>query len=93
MYIGPEDIENAGVIYAQYINERFPEAERITDKSITTYMHIGPLKLAMPNARFIVVRRDPRDNLLSMYKNKFPEGTHPYAYDQEDLGTLLHHVC
>ena len=39
----------------------------------------------MPNARFIVVRRDPRDNLLSIYKNKFPDDTHLYAYNQRDL--------
>ena len=32
-----------------------------------------------------LVRRDPRDTLLSMYKNKFPDGTHLAAYDQRDL--------
>jgi hypothetical protein len=48
-------------------------------------MFIGLLKLAMPNARFVIVQRDPRDNLLSIYKNKFPDDTHLYAYDQRDL--------
>jgi hypothetical protein len=48
-------------------------------------MYIGLLKLALPNARFVVVRRDPRDTLLSIYKNKFPDDTHLYAYDQRDL--------
>lgn len=79
------EFRNLAAEYSEYIVKRFPDANRITDKAITTYMHIGPLKLAMPNAKFIVVRRDPRDNLLSIYKNKFPEGTHPYAYDMEDL--------
>ena len=41
--------------------------------------------LALPNSRIIVVRRDPRDTLLSIYKNRFPEGTHLYAYDLRDL--------
>lgn len=71
--------------YREAMEKRVPGASLYTDKTITTYMHIGMLKLAMPNARFIVVRRDPRDNLLSMYKNKFPEGTHPHAYDLENL--------
>ena len=31
------------------------------------------------------MRRDPRDNLLSMYKNKFNEGVHGYANDLESL--------
>ncbi len=48
-------------------------------------MYLGLVKLAMPNARFVIVRRDPRDNLLSIYKNKFPDDTHLYAYDQRDL--------
>ena len=71
--------------YAQKLGARFPDVARITDKSILTYMHIGLLKLALPRARFIVVRRDPRDTLLSIYKNKFAEGTHLYAYDLKDL--------
>ena len=58
---------------------------RLTDKSIFTFQHIGPLARALPNARFIVVRRDPRDTLLSIYKNKFAEGTHGYGNDMETL--------
>ncbi|MGC1429254.1 MAG: sulfotransferase, partial [Albidovulum sp.] len=68
-----------------HLRTRFPDTPHITDKAILTYMHIGPIKLAMPKARFVLVRRDPRDNLLSIYKNKFPDGTHLYAYDQLDL--------
>lgn len=84
----PADIAALGRGYEDYLRARFPDAPRITDKSIQTYMYVGLLKLALPNARFIVVRRDPRDNLLSMYKNKFPDGTHLYAYDQRDLADL-----
>ena len=58
---------------------------RITDKSIPTYLYIGIIKAIFPKARIIVVRRDPRDNLLSIYKIFFLEGTHRYAYDLEDL--------
>lgn len=79
------EIAGLGHDYAAMIRARFPEADRITDKSIQTYLYLGLLKLALPKARFIVVRRDPRDTLLSMYKNVFPEGTHLHAYDQVDL--------
>ena len=58
----------------------------ITDKGISTYTMIGAIKAAIPNAKFIVVRRDPRDNLLSIYKNQFVAGTHGYAYNLSDLG-------
>lgn len=83
--IPPADFATLGQDYAAMIRSRFPGAERITDKSIQTYLTLGLAKLAMPNARFIVVRRDPRDTLLSIYKNVFPTGTHLYAYDQVDL--------
>ena len=73
--------------YQALMRARCPDTPRVTDKSIQTYLVIGLMKLALPNARFIVVRRDPRDNLLSMYKNKFPDGTHLYAYDQRELAT------
>lgn len=80
------EIAAMGRNFEAFIRERFPNAPRITDKSIQTYMSLGLVKLAMPNARFVVVRRDPRDNLLSIYKNRFPDDTHLYAYDQKDLG-------
>jgi Tfp pilus assembly protein PilF len=80
-----DEIAGLGHRFEAFIGERFPGSDRITDKSIQTYMYLGLVKLAMPNARFVVVRRDPRDNLLSIYKNKFPDDTHLYAYDQRDL--------
>lgn len=83
--IPDEDFARLGQDYAAMMRERFPETPQITDKSIQTYLTLGLMKLAMPNARFIVVRRDPRDTLLSIYKNVFPEGTHLYGYDQVDL--------
>ena len=50
---------------------------RITDKSIPTYLYIGIIKAIFPKARIIVVRRDPRDNLLSIYKFFFFGGHAP----------------
>lgn len=75
-----------GRAYEAEMRARFPQAVQVTDKSIQTYMYLGAIRQALPRARVIVVRRDPRDNLLSIYKNKFAEGTHLYAYDLRDLG-------
>lgn len=79
------DIAALGRGYAAEVEKRFPGADIVTDKSITSYMYLGLTKLALPNARFIIVRRDPRDNLLSIYRNRFPEGAHQYAYDLRAL--------
>ena len=86
--LGNDEIAGLGTGFEAYIRDRFPGSDRITDKSIQTYMYLGLIKLALPKSRFIIVRRDPRDNLLSMYKNKFPDDTHLYAYDQKDLATF-----
>ena len=46
---------------------------------------IGLLQLAMPNARFINARRDPRDTCLSCYKQLFARGQ-SFTYDLMELG-------
>lgn len=63
-----------------------PDGGRVIDKSIQSYRVMPLLRLAMPRARVVVVRRDPRDTLLSIYRNSFPPGTHEYAYDLKTLG-------
>ena len=83
--IGENDIRQLGKSYLEQVRERFPKAVRITDKSILTYMFIGLIRMALPEARIVLVRRNPRDNLYSIYKNRFPEGTHLYSYDFDDL--------
>ncbi|MGC9369084.1 MAG: tetratricopeptide repeat-containing sulfotransferase family protein [Paracoccaceae bacterium] len=81
-----EAIRGFGEDIAAHLRARAPDTPRATDKSIQTYMMMGAIRLAMPNARFVLVRRDPRDLLFSIYKNFFREGTHTYAYDLPTLG-------
>ena len=83
--IEPAAFQALGDRFEAYMHMLFPEVDIVTDKSIQSFSYIGLLRRAMPNARVVVVRRDPRDNLLSIYKNVFPEGTHLYAYNIEDL--------
>ncbi|MDT8857400.1 sulfotransferase [Paracoccaceae bacterium Fryx2] len=80
------EIVDLGHRYEAALRTRFPQAIQISDKSIQTYAFMGVLAQALPAARFVVVRRDPRDTLLSIYKNVFLEGTHLYAYNLRDLG-------
>ncbi|WP_420862058.1 tetratricopeptide repeat-containing sulfotransferase family protein [Algirhabdus cladophorae] len=57
----------------------------VTDKSIQSHLVIGPLLETIPNAKVVVVHRDPRDIALSCYKNFFTAGTHRYSNALEDL--------
>ncbi|MDE9449082.1 sulfotransferase [Aliiroseovarius sp. Z3] len=77
--------EQIGRDYQAAIDIRVPGADRITDKTISTYQ-IAPLAwLSLPNAKIVVLRRDPRDNLWSIFKNRFVTGLHLYSYNQSDL--------
>lgn len=64
-------------------NKRYANAAKpcLTDKSIMAFLIYGLLHAALPNARFVVVHRDPRDIAVSIYKNYFTGGTHRYAND------------
>ena len=84
--VSEADIAALGHDYEAFMRQTFPDAPRITDKSIQTYTFLGLIKLALPKSRMIVVKRDPRDNLLSIYRNMFVEGTHLYSYSLSDLG-------
>lgn len=73
----------------ELLRRRFSFGAVCVDKSVQNWHYIGLIRYLMPNARVIVMHRDPRDNLLSIYKNVFAEGTHRYAYRFEDMVDYL----
>jgi tetratricopeptide (TPR) repeat protein len=78
-------LNELGAELTRLYHSLFPDAKVVTDKSIATFEHIGLLKQALPDGSIIVVRRDPRDNCLSMYKNNFGNGRHRYTTDLKVL--------
>lgn len=83
--LSPDQIRDLASDYVAFLNDRVPGARCVSDKSLQTYLHLPLIWLAFPKAKVFVVRRDPRDNLLSIYKNLFGERSHEYAYDLNDL--------
>jgi hypothetical protein len=57
---------------------------RIVNKMPGNFRFIGLIALALPNARFIHVQRDPIDTCVSCFSTLFSESI-PYAYDLEEL--------
>ncbi|MCI5095806.1 MAG: sulfotransferase [Rhodobacteraceae bacterium] len=57
------------------------------DKMPENYRYIGFLRAAYPDAKFIHVKRDPRDVALSMWKSHFSGRALSYTYD---LGAMAH---
>lgn len=87
-YVGKldaNDLSRMGSDYIDGLRKRDASAERITDKMPHNFLHVGMIRLMLPNAKVIHCRRNPIDNCLSIFKQNFG-GVHEYAYDQTELG-------
>ena len=81
----PDAIARVGRTYLDRLRHRAPDADRITDKFLLNFLHLGFLSKAVPGARFIHSRREAMDNAVACYKVLFTSNL-PFAYDLEDLG-------
>jgi tetratricopeptide (TPR) repeat protein len=63
-------------------------AVRVIDKLPGNLYWLGHLRIMLPNARFIVCRRDPRDTGLSCYFNNFVAG-HEWSNDLHDIAAQI----
>ena len=58
-------------VYLRGINRRFRVRDRFTDKSLLNHNFAGLVRILFPKARFIWLRRDPRDVAWSCYRSRF----------------------
>jgi len=56
----------------------------LIDKTPLNYLYIGLIRLALPAARIVHVRRSPMDSCYGMYRTLFRAG-YPFSYDYDDL--------
>jgi tetratricopeptide (TPR) repeat protein len=79
---------DAGARYLKTARRR-TGAALFTDKAISTFSRVGHTLCALPAARIVILRRDPRDVGLSLYRNRFPDGLHRYANDLTSIGRYI----
>ena len=80
----------------QGLNEIYSQMEPIdrtqykytTDKNLYNFMHISFIAYHMPAAKIIHCRRNPMDNILSMYRSNLTAGNN-YTADLEDAARVL----
>ena len=70
--------------YLHTVGSQAGDAERITDKMPTNFLHLGFIAQLFPAGRIIHCRRDPRDTCLSIYFQEF-NLAHSYANNLEAL--------
>jgi tetratricopeptide (TPR) repeat protein len=86
------DVQRSATLGAEYLDllaRRSPDALRVVDKMPANYLSLGAIHEALPNARFIHMRRHPIDTCLSIYFQHF-KSAHAYGHDLEDLA---HHYA
>ncbi len=67
-----------------------PRADRIVDKDLCNFLHLGTIHRIFPNARIIHCRRDPLDTCFSAYTKLFA-GDFGFTYEQRELGAYYRH--
>jgi tetratricopeptide (TPR) repeat protein len=83
--LADEDLAQLGHEYLRGLRIIAPDAERVTDKSLSNFRFAGLIHLALPNARIIHIRRDPIDTCVSCFATLFARGQH-FTYDLGELG-------
>ena len=83
--IDRESLRRLGAAYLRTVKPLAGKASRAADKSIRNFAVAGLAHMALPNARFVHVRRNALDACWSCFSHLFM-GNHPYAYDLAELG-------
>jgi tetratricopeptide (TPR) repeat protein len=80
------DCSEIGEQYLQQTRiQRKTSAPFFIDKMPNNFMHVGLIRLALPRAKIIDVRRHPLGCCLSVFKQHFARGQ-AFSYDLEDIG-------
>lgn len=81
-------IENFKILGEQYIDKikkLSNNSKFITDKLPVNFMWVGFIKLILPNSVIIHIKRSPKDNCFSIYKNSFASTKIKFAYDLSEI--------
>jgi tetratricopeptide (TPR) repeat protein len=78
-------LRELGQRYLDRVWKQAPDAEYITDKMPGNFLHLGLLKLMLPDAKIIHAMRDPKDSCWSCYTHRFSKA-HDFTYDFGMLG-------
>ena len=79
------EVAEAAQAHLAKLTARAPSADRIIDKHPENLFAAGVIATLFPNARIICLHRDPRDNVLSCFFQRFAEEM-AFATDLVDCG-------
>ncbi len=80
------DLRLMGDRYVGLLTAGRPPAQMHIDKYLANFTHLGMIRLMLPRARILHIRRDPLDALFSAYCQPFAYNAQPQSYDLGELG-------
>ena len=86
--LSADDLAKLRAAYVGGLERRGLSAPTVTDKRPDNFLHIGLIKALFPGARIVHTRRDPLDNLVSLYFLHLSPDM-PYALALDDAAHWL----
>ena len=84
--LSAEDCRKLGLEYIERTRIQRKTAKPLfIDKMPNNFLHVGLIRLVLPNAKIIDARRHPMACCFSAFKQQFAEG-HRYSYSLQDAG-------
>jgi tetratricopeptide (TPR) repeat protein len=82
------DMASLGAGYMDRTRTQTGDSRHFVDKLPLNFMYLGLIRLALPGAKLICLRRDPMDTCLSNYRQLFAVNFpyYHYSYDLMDCG-------
>ncbi|MEO1038128.1 MAG: sulfotransferase [Pseudomonadota bacterium] len=84
-----DSFATAGKLYVERVRARGIDAPRFVDKLPHNFRYAGFIRLMLPKARIVHLRRDVRAVGWSIFRTLFTRDTHSYSYDQKSLAGFI----
>ena len=78
------NLANIGERYADSIRAIRGDHAHCVDRLPFNFLYLGLIRLALPKAKIVHVRRDPMDSCYAIYRTHF-DTAFPYSYDLSEL--------
>lgn len=78
------DLPTLGADYLRRVKVYRGAAARLIDKTPFNFLYAALILAALPDARIVMLRRDPRDSIAGIFRTHFG-GLYPYSYDPMEL--------
>ncbi|HWD38759.1 MAG TPA: sulfotransferase [Fimbriimonas sp.] len=88
--VTPERLADTANEYATYTQLIAGESDFITDKMPLNFAYAGIIHCALPDARFVHIKRNPIDTCLSIYTTYFGKGPE-FAYKKSNIVAYYRH--